>query len=94
MPRVIISVEEESYDLIGQMYKIKDNSYIHEIVDGVKKDYSCYLYGETMMIISNPYITTVKGSTGPKEMRMVKVRSMRTGFIYEVMFCEGWFVDN
>jgi hypothetical protein len=86
-------IEEElkkENNLIGKKYTIRDNSYIHEIVNGEKKSYHCDLCGETMIIISQPYITMVEGALKPHEQRMIKVKSMKTGFIYEVMFNEGW----
>lgn len=97
MPDQTISVTfkmKKPYNLIGKKYIIKDNSYIREIVDGVKKNYSCYLYGQTMEIISDPYITIVKSiGLDPCEERMIRVRSLKTGFVYEVLFAEGWILD-
>lgn len=81
---------EQKYNLIGRKYTVGDNSYIREIVDGVKKSYHCGLCGETVIIISQPYITMVEGALKPHEQRMIKVKSMKTGFIYEVLFNEGW----
>lgn len=82
--------KEKKYNLIGRKYTVQDNSYIREIVDGVKKSYHCSLCGETMIIISQPYITMVEGVLKPHEQRMIKVKSMKTGFIYEVLFNESW----
>lgn len=97
MPDQTISLTikvNKPYNLIGKKYIIKDNSYIHEIVNGVKKNYSCYLYGQTMEIISDPYITIVKSAGhNPQEERMIMVRSLKTGFVYEVLFAEGWIID-
>lgn len=97
MPDQTISVTfkvKKPYNLIGKKYIIKDNSYIREIVDGVKKNYSCQLYGQTMEIISDPYITVVKSiGLDPQEERMIMVRSLKTGFIYEVLFAESWILD-
>lgn len=85
---------KKPYNLIGKKYIIKDNSYIREIVNGVKKNYSCYLYGQTMEIISDPYITVVKSvGLDPQEERMIMVRSLKTGFVYEVLFAESWILD-
>lgn len=86
--------KEKEYNLIGKKYTIRDNSYIREIVNGKKKNYHCYLYGETVIIISQPYITMVEGALKPHEQRMIKVKSMKTGFIYEVMFNEGWIQQD
>lgn len=82
--------KEQKYNLIGRKYTVRDNSYIREIVDGEKKSYHCGLCGETVIIISQPYITMVEGALKPHEQRMIKVKSMKTGFIYEVLFNEGW----
>jgi hypothetical protein len=82
--------KEKKYNLVGRKYTIQDNSYIREIVNGEKKSYHCSLCGETMIIISQPYITMVEGALKPHEQRMIKVKSMKTGFIYEVLFNEGW----
>lgn len=82
--------KEKKYNLIGRKYTVRDNSYIREIVDGEKKSYHCGLCGETVTIISQPYITMVEGALKPHEQRMVKVKSIKTGFIYEVLFNEGW----
>lgn len=81
---------EQKYNLIGRKYTVKDNSYIREIVDGYKRDYRCDLYGETVIIVSQPYITIVEGVLKPHEQRMIKVKSLKTGFIYEVLFRETW----
>jgi hypothetical protein len=83
-------IKKEKYNLIGKKYTIQDNSYIREFVHGVKRKYHCDLCGETMIIISQPYITMVEGALKTYERRMIKVKSMKTGFIYEVMFNEGW----
>ena len=97
MPDQTISVTfkvKKSYNLIGKKYIINDNSYIREIVDGVKKNYSCSLYGQTVEIISDPYITIVKSiGLDPHEERMIMVRSLKPGFIYEVLFAESWILD-
>lgn len=91
MPDLLLKEKENLLNnLIGKKYTIKDNSYIREIVHGVKRKYHCDLCGETMIIISQPYITMVEGSLKTCERRMIKVKSMKTGFIYEVMFNEGW----
>jgi hypothetical protein len=90
-------IEEElkkENNLIGKKYTIRDNSYIREIVNGEKKSYHCGLYGETVIIISQPYITMVESVLKPHEQRMIKVKSMKTGFIYEVMFNEGWIQQD
>lgn len=82
--------KEKKYNLIGRKYTVQDNSYIREIVNGEKKRYHCGLCGETVIIVSQPYITTVEGALKPHEQRMIKVKSRKTGFIYEVMFNESW----
>ena len=82
--------KEQKYNLVGRKYTVQDNSYIREIVDGEKKSYHCGLCGETVIIISQPYITMVEDALKPHEQRMIKVKSMKTGFIYEVLFNEGW----
>lgn len=85
---------KKPYNLIGKKYIVKDNSYIREIVNGVKKNYRCYLCGLIVEIISDPYITIVKTvGHDPHEERMIKVRSLKTGFVYEVLFAEGWILD-
>lgn len=81
------------FNLKGCRYKIKDNSYIKEIVDGKKMDYHCDLINQVMVIVSNPYITDVTTlGVGTRKQRMIKVKSMKTGFVYEVMFNEGWIL--
>ncbi len=67
--------------LIGKKYIPQDNSYIHEIVNGKRKDWGA-LIGVPCEIISKPY-----------QRKMIRVKSLRTGFIYEVMFCESWIRD-
>ena len=86
--------KEKEYNLIGKKYTIRDNSYIREIVNGKKKNYHCGFCGETVIIISQPYIIMVEGTLKPHEQRMIKVKSMKTGFIYEVMFNEGWIQQD
>lgn len=79
--------------LIGKKYIPQDNSYVHEIVNGKRRE-SGYLIGVPCEIISKPYIITVSnGYTKPYQRRMIRVKSLRTGFIYEVMFAESWIQD-
>jgi hypothetical protein len=79
--------------LIGKKYVPQDNSYIHEIVNGKRRE-SGYLIGVPCEIISKPYIITISnGYTKPYQRRMIRVKSLRTGFIYEVMFAESWIQD-
>lgn len=79
--------------LIGKKYIPRDNSYIREIVNGKKRDWGA-LIGVPCKIISKPYIITISdGILKPYPMRMIKVKSLKTGFIYEVMFCESWICD-
>lgn len=79
--------------LIGKKYIPQDNSYIHEIVNGKRRDWGA-LIGVPCKIISKPYIITISDRiTKPYERRMIKVKSLKTGFIYEVMFCESWICD-
>ena len=79
--------------LIGKKYIPQDNSYIHEIVNGKKKDWGS-LIGVPCEIISKPYVITISnGYTKPYQRKMIQVKSLRTGFIYEVMFAESWIQD-
>ena len=85
--------EELLNNLIGKKYIPQDNSYIHEIVNGKRRDWGA-LIGVPCKIISKPYIITISDRiTKPYERRMIKVKSLKTGFIYEVMFCESWICD-
>lgn len=80
-------------NLIGKKYIPQDNSYIREIVNG-KRQYCGTLRGVPCEIISKPYIITISDRiTKPYQRRMIKVKSLKTGFIYEVMFCESWICD-
>lgn len=80
-------------NLIGKKYVPQDNSYIHEIVNGKRKDWGA-LIGVPCKIISKPYIITISdGFTKPYQRKMIKVKSLKTGLIYEVMFAESWIVD-
>ena len=79
--------------LIGKKYIPQDNSYIHEIVNGKRKDWGA-LIGVPCEIISKPYIITISnGYTKPYQRKMIRVKSLRTGLIYEVMFAESWICD-
>lgn len=79
--------------LIGKKYIPRDNSYIREIVNGKRRDWGA-LMGVPCKIISKPYIITISdGILKPYPMRMIKVKLLKTGFIYEVMFCESWICD-
>ena len=79
--------------LIGKKYVPQDNSYVSEIINGKKRD-SGYLIGVPCEIVSRPYIITVSnGYTKPYQRKMIQVKSLRTGFIYEVMFAESWIQD-
>ena len=79
--------------LIGKKYIPQDNSYIHEIVNGKKMNYHCSLIGVPCQIISRPYITEVQTFAKDKRERMIRVKSLKTGLIYEVMFAESWICD-
>lgn len=82
--------EELLNNLIGKKYIPQDNSYIREIINGKRKDWGD-LRGVPCEIISKPYIITISDILRkPFPMRMIKVKSLKTGFIYEVMFCESW----
>ena len=85
--------KDRKHNLIGKRYAIQDNSYISEIVNGEKKSYTCRLCGETMIIVSQPYFTMVEGALKQHEKRMIKVKSTKTGFIYEVLFHESWILN-
>lgn len=85
--------EELLNQLIGKKYVPQDNSYVSEIVNGKKRD-SGYLIGVPCEIVSRPYIITISnGYTKPYQRKMIQVKSLRTGFIYEVMFAESWIQD-
>lgn len=85
--------EELLNNLIGKKYIPQDNSYIREIVNGKRRDWGA-LIGVPCKIISKPYIITISdGILKPYPMRMIKVKSLKTGFIYEVMFAESWICD-
>ena len=80
-------------NLIGKKYVPQDNSYIHEIVNGKRKDWGA-LIGVPCKIISKPYIITISdGFTKPYQRKIIKVKSLKTGLIYEVMFAESWICD-
>lgn len=80
-------------NLIGKKYIPQDNSYIREIVKGKKMNYHCSLIGVPCQIISRPYITEVQTFAKDKRERMIKVKSLKTGLIYEVCFAESWIRD-
>ena len=85
--------EELLNNLIGKKYIPQDNSYIHEIVIGKRKDWGA-LIGVPCEIISKPYIITISnGFTKPYQRKMIRVKSLKTGLIYEVMFAESWIRD-
>ena len=80
-------------DLIGKQYVPQDNSYISEIIRGERMNYHCSLIGVPCKIITRPYITEVKTFAKDKRVRMIKVQSLKTGLIYEVLFAESWIRD-
>lgn len=80
-------------NLIGKKYIPQDNSYIREIINGNKMNYHCSLIGVPCKIISLPYITEVDTFVKGQRRRMIKVQSLKTGLIYEVMFSESWIQD-
>jgi hypothetical protein len=94
-PDLLLKEKEDLLNsLIGKKYIPQDNSYIREIVNGRKMNYHCSLIGVPCQIISRPYITEVQTFTKDKrERRMIKVKSLKTGLIYEVMFNEGWICN-
>ena len=85
--------EELLNNLIGKKYILQDNSYIREIVNGEKINYHCSLIGVPCQIISYPYISEVDTISKDKRRRMIRVKSLKTGLIYEVMFNESWICD-
>ena len=85
--------EELLNNLIGKKYVPQDNSYIREIVNGKKMNYHCSLIGVPCQIISRPYITEVQNFAKDKRERMIRVKSLKTGLTYEVMFAESWIQD-
>lgn len=85
--------EELLNNLIGKKYVPQDNSYIREIVNGKKMNYHCSLIGVPCKIISRPYITEVTTCAKDKRERMIQVKSLKTGLIYEVCFAESWICD-
>lgn len=90
---VIHEKEDLLNSLIGKKYIPRDNSYIREIVKGKKMNYHCSLIGVPCQIISRPYITEVQTFAKDKRERMIKVKSLKTGLIYEVCFAESWICD-
>ena len=93
-PDILLKEKENLLDsLIGKKYIPQDNSYIREIVKGKKMNYHCSLIGVPCQIISRPYITEVKTFANDKRERMIKVKSLKTGLIYEVCFAESWICD-
>ena len=93
-PDLLLKEREELLNnLIGKKYVPQDNSYIREIINGKKMNYHCSLIGVPCQIISRPYITEVHTFAKDKRERMIKVKSLRTGLIYEVMFAESWICD-
>lgn len=85
--------EELLNNLIGKKYIPQDNSYIHEIVNGKRKDWGA-LMGVPCEIISKPYIITISnGYSKPYQRKMIRVKSLKTGLVYEVMFAESWIQD-
>lgn len=90
-PDLLLKEKDELLNnLIGKKYIPQDNIYIREIVDGKKMHYRCGLIGVPCQIISRPYIAEVNPFVKDIKERMVKVKSLKTGFIYEVMFRESW----
>ena len=85
--------EELLNNLIGKKYIPQDNIYIREIVNGKKMNYHCSLFGVPCQIISRPYITEVNTFAKDKRERMIRVKSLKTGLIYEVCFAESWIRD-
>ena len=90
---VIQEKEDLLNNLIGKKYVPQDNSCIREIVNGKKMNYHCSLIGVPCKIISRPYITEVQTFAKDKRERMIRVKSLKTGLIYEVMFAESWIRD-
>lgn len=80
-------------NIIGKKYVPQDNSYISEIIRGERMHYHCSLIGVPCKIITRPYITEVKTFAKDKRVRMIKVQSLKTGLIYEVLFAESWIRD-
>lgn len=92
---ILEAVETES--IIGKRIRVFDNSYCTRLDKHI--DMHQDLYGKDFIIISEPYRKQVHKGTdlriyGVNYEDMVKVRSQRTGYEYEVMFREDWIVEN
>ena len=87
-------VEEEETDkhpLVGRRYKVRDNSYIIDKESGL----SGGLYGREVIIVSDPYVETVKSPiVGDHEHLFVDVFSTDSARKYRVLFNESWLIDE
>lgn len=92
-----MAILAEENSVIGKRIRVCDNSYINQLNTCVNSHQD--LYGKEFIIISEPYMKQVHTTPldlrifGEKYVKMVKVKSPRTGFEYETMFVESWIVD-
>lgn len=85
--------DEDEHPLIGRRYKPMDNSYIKDLESGV--DSGVGLYGKEVIIVSDPYVDTIKDRIcGDYERLFVDVFSTDSGRKYRVLFNEGWLIDE
>lgn len=86
--------KNNKYTLIGKKYTVKDNSFASELVEGKRLDYHVGLIGVPVTIVSKPYLTTItKPVIGSVRRRMIQVKSIQTGLVYEVIFREDWICN-
>ena len=79
--------------VVGKIIIPMDNSYATSVETGCE----ARVYGKKFVCLSEPYIKEVKpfhnGDIALKK-EMVKVRSVETGRVYEIMFAEEYLVSK
>ena len=79
--------------VVGRIIIPQDNSYATSVETGCE----ARVYGKKFVCLSEPYIKEIKpfynGDIVHKK-EMVKVRSVETGRVYEIMFAEEYLVSK
>jgi hypothetical protein len=83
---------DENFSLIGKRIKPSDNSYAKCLDSGC----DARVYKKEFICMSEPYTTKVKAFLGDetRDKDMIKVFSLRSGRMYEVLFNECDLVDD
>lgn len=82
----------ENNSLIGKVYMVNDNSYIDNL--SIQLETTRRLYGNKLVIVSEPYTKQVISGIGYKNYTFIDVISPITLYKYSVLFNKMMVLDN